>query len=124
MRRTPCSRADAATLRAIDSSVDLEVVRAAHRVHEVVDDLDAVHRPVDRGTVAQVALDDVDGCRPRHVSQPFGPSHQHAHVVPGLDEARHEPASDVAGRTGHEHTHEHPSPGRRALVSARSLPRR
>ena len=91
----------------------LEVVLPAHRVHEVVDDLDAVHRPVDRGTVAQVALDDVDGCRPRHVAQPLGPSHQHAHVVPGLDEARHEPASDVAGRTGHEHAHEHPRPGPR-----------
>ena len=101
----------------------LEVVGSAHRVHEVVDDLDIGHRPVDRGAIAEVALDDVDRCRPRHVAQSLGPAHEHPHVMPGLDEAGHEPSADVAGRAGHEYAHESPLWMLPTRVQRRSLPR-
>ncbi len=123
MRCTPCSCADAATLRAIVSSVVSKSSVPAHRVHEVVDDLDIGHRPVDRGAIGEVALDDVDRCRPRHVAQSLGPAHEHPHLVPGLDEPGHEPSADVAGRAGHEYAHESPSRMLPTWVQRRSLPR-
>jgi hypothetical protein len=75
----------------------VEVVSGAHAVDEVVGDLDARQRRVERGWLEHVAPHDLDGRAPGAPLQPPGVAGQAAHVVPAREQPRHEPPADVAG---------------------------
>ena len=81
---------------------------------EVVGDVDARQGGVEVGSVAGVALDDLDVVGPRVVAQPAGSADQAAHPVAGREQLGHETAPDVAGGAGDEDT------AGAALGSARS----
>jgi len=83
----------------------LEVARTAHGVHEVVEDIHPHDRPLDVGGAREIAREHLDLVHPRNIAQACGVADDDAHLVPGLEQPRNEPAADVAGRPGDEHPH-------------------
>jgi hypothetical protein len=77
-------------------------------VDQVVQDVDAVQRAF--GKLLDRPLDDLDLAGPRLVAQAGGGAGQAPHLVPGGDQARHEPAADVSGRAGDKASHDHHVP--------------
>ncbi len=86
-------------------AIDLDKVGASQRVHQVVDDVDALHRRFERLGLGDVTLGHLNRVPPGHVAQLGGGSHQASHSVPILDEARRKPSADVAGRSGEQDLH-------------------
>ncbi|SII77065.1 Uncharacterised protein [Mycobacteroides abscessus subsp. abscessus] len=83
--------------------VSFEVAAGVHRVDEVADVVDALHRRLQAGAVVEVDGVDGDLIGPGHRAEFVRRAHAHAHGVPGLEEAGHEAAADVAGGPEHEH---------------------
>ena len=75
---------------------------SGHGVHEVVRDADAGQRRPERLGAQHVAGDDLDVPGPVAALEPLRVAHEHAHAPAGLEQARHQPAADVAGRAGDE----------------------
>ena len=100
-----------------------------HGVHEVVGHADAGQRRPERLGAQHVAGDDLDATGPVAALEALRVAHEHAHAPAGLEQARHQPAADVAGRAGDEYERvascesgHGPSPGRPPEVAA--APRR
>ncbi len=81
-----------------------EVGVGAHRVDEVVRDVDALERPRDRLGVEHITSDDFE---PRLRRDRVGPAREAAHALSFLEEGAKETASDVAGRAGEKDPRSH-----------------
>ena len=97
-RLTPARCAAATTLRADCASWSTKSGPRAHRVHEVVDDVDAVECRGQRVGVAEVSANDLGPLAPRHVGEFVRVARQRAYVIAAVKEFGYQPAADVAGR--------------------------
>ena len=80
----------------------LEALAGAHRVHEVVEDVDVSDRLADRRRVGRVAFDDLDAAPPVERSDPVRIAREHADAIAAVEQSRHEPTTEVAGRPQNE----------------------
>jgi hypothetical protein len=73
-------------------------------VDQVVRGVDAVQRPAEAGAADRVADDDVVE---RHAGgrDTLGRAREAAHLVPGVEQSRHERGADVAGHSGDQDPH-------------------
>ena len=81
-----------------------EVLLEAHRVHQVIDDVDIVERRVQRRRVAEVALGDLDAIAPRHRRELVGVAGQRPHREAVLQQSWHQTSADITRRPGHQAT--------------------
>jgi hypothetical protein len=78
------------------------VAARADRVQQVVEDVDALHRPPDVVVGGGVARHDLDAVGPLVRLGLLGAADEDADVVVRVEQLGHEAAADVAGRTGDE----------------------
>ena len=74
-------------------------------MHEVVDDVDAVHRLGEGGRVEGVAPDDLHIVGPGHAGELVGSAGEAPDLVAGAGQAGRETAADVAGCAHDEDLH-------------------
>ena len=79
-----------------------EVLGEAHRVHQVVDDVDVVEGLLQGGRVAEVAAGHVDPVAPRDARQLVRSTGQRPNREPAFQQPGHQAAADVAGGTRHQ----------------------
>jgi len=79
-----------------------EILRGAHRTQQVVDDVNAVERRDQRIDITQVTARHLGPLSPRHVRQLLRVAGQCANVVTPVQQLRHQPGTDVAGRPGYQ----------------------
>ncbi len=80
----------------------LEALAGAHRVHEVVEDVDVSHRTADRRRIGGVAFDHLDAAPPVERSDPVRIAREHADAIAAIEQSRHEATAEVAGRPQNE----------------------
>jgi hypothetical protein len=76
--------------------------RSGQGMHEVVHDVHALDRTRDVVVRRDVTADHLDARKPRHIPQLVRRACKAPHAEPGIEQARHEPAADVSGRTRHQ----------------------
>jgi hypothetical protein len=81
-----------------------EVLRRAHRVHQVVDDVGAVEGCRQRLGIRQIALRNLDAVAPRRVIQLGRGARHRPYGMTSVEQFRHQKATDVAGSAGHQAT--------------------
>ena len=79
-----------------------EVLRCPHRVHQVVDDVGTVEGLGQRLGRGQVAPRDLDVAPPRRGVEFVRVARHRAHLQAGVQQSRHQPPTDVAGRACHQ----------------------
>ena len=76
---------------------------ALQPVDQVIGGGDVFECGLERAFVQRVAGNHLDATVPTEALQARGVTHQAAHAVTCVEQARHEPAADITGRAGDEH---------------------
>ena len=77
-----------------------EVRSLLQRVHQVVRDVDVLHRPGEVVAVGCIAGEDFDLIRPREVTHLLRATDENTNAVAAGDEFTDEPSTDVSGGAG------------------------
>ena len=104
MRSTAAARAALPNRSAASRSLRGEIVAVvAHRMDQIIDDVDARHCRAHRVFVEDIAFDDFDSLET--IGNPSGIAGDAAHGVSCGDEHGDEPAADVSRGAGDENVH-------------------